>query len=106
VVTIAAELRIPLTPHAVVIERATASVQRMADLLEQAKRTGALQPFNRAYAVVRRQAKAEGRHPPTYGLALHRLKMELYKHAAGAPTIDGSMIARALGIVAESKEAK
>lgn len=94
---VAAALRVPLTPHERVIERATASVRHMADLLEQAKRNGSLQGFNRAYSAARAQARASGRQMMPYTMALDRLKRELYNAASGAQ-ISGSIIAAALGI--------
>lgn len=96
IASVAAALHVPITDHSTVVQRATNAVERMDALLDEAKRSGAMSGFNRAYSAARAAARAEGKGMMPYNAALDRLKRELYKCAAGA-TIDHSIIATALG---------
>ena len=92
--TAAAQLRLSITAHGTVIGRASSAVDRIERALDQARRTGKLAAFNRAYAALHRQARAEGRKMPPYGRCYARLRQELFKASSG--TIDAGIIERAL----------
>ena len=90
----AAALRLSITPHVVVVQRAISAVARIEAALEQARRTGGLSAFNKAYAAQRQQARAEGWRAPPYGRCFAALRQELFKASTGV--IDAGLIARAL----------
>jgi hypothetical protein len=100
VLAVAGALHIPITPHAVAVERAQCAVERIDAALVDAKRRGALSFLNSGYRDARRAARDEGKCFPCYALVLERFKRALYKAATGGKSInDRSLIQQALGAV-------
>ena len=101
VLAVAGALHIPITPHAVAVERAQYAVERIDAALAAAKQRGALSFLNSQYRDARRAARAEGRRFPRYAQVLERFKRALYKTAAtgGESVDDRSLIQQALGAV-------
>ncbi len=91
----AAELRVSITAHGVVVQRAQACVNRITAALDVARRDGTLRVFNARYAQLRAQARTQGRGMMSYATAYDRLRRELYR-AAGGAKIDRSLIEVAL----------
>jgi hypothetical protein len=58
VLAVAGALHVPLTPHAVAVERAKHAVERIDVALAEAKRRGVLSTFNAAYRDARKAARA------------------------------------------------
>lgn len=87
VVAAAARLHIPLTPHAVVAQRATEAVDRIDAALKTAQRRGDLVFFNGLYRARRQAAAARGAGFMSYGIALRRLR----KAVAGVAAHGGEL---------------
>jgi hypothetical protein len=92
----ARQLQIVLTPHGTAVARAEAAVAKIDALLARAQADGVMRTFNKTYAQMRRQARAEGRGFMAYRIAHMRLQRALFYKAAGA-SLD--VIAMALGTV-------
>ena len=80
------EIALPCSSHAVVVERASASVERLDSSLDQAQDSGDLKFFNREFQKRRIAAKLRGESYPNYGIFRSKLKRVLASHAAGKPT--------------------
>jgi hypothetical protein len=100
VLAVAGALRIPLTPHAVAVERAQDAVARIDAALVDAKRRGALSFLNSRYRDARRAARAEGKTFPPYRLVYERFCRALYQRATSGESVnDRSLIQQTLGAV-------
>jgi hypothetical protein len=75
-------LRLVVTEHATVVQRAAAAVARIEVGLDRAQKEGLLAQFNRAYKAHRLAAKANGKHFIGYQQAQARLKAALASAAA------------------------
>jgi hypothetical protein len=94
----AVALKVPLTPHAVTVQRAETAVARINAALQEAQRSGAMRDFNRAYSVERKRRKAAGEPVLTYWTAMSRLRSLLFREVAGT-RVDKGLIEAALGMV-------
>lgn len=75
---VAAHIGIDLTEHAVVLQRARASVQYVEQQLELAQASGELSWFNQAYRAWRLEAKQQNR-TMLYAEARARLRREMFR---------------------------
>jgi hypothetical protein len=78
----ARQLAVSVTPHAVVVQRASAAVERIDTRLDQAQEQGLLKEFNRQYKRRRLLAQARGEGFIPYRHAKARLRKMLTTAAA------------------------
>jgi hypothetical protein len=88
----AARLKIPLTAHAVVAQRATEAVGKIDGALTEAQRRGDLAFFNSSYRARRQAAQAAGRTFMPYGQALRRLRIAVASVAANGGAVTRSLM--------------
>jgi len=90
----AQRLHLRIGPHAAVVAKATASVEKLNNALIKAHGDGAMRLFNRLYREQREAARAGGRGYMSYTQARAKLTRELFKVAAGEASV--GLIARVL----------
>jgi hypothetical protein len=82
----AASLGATLTADDVAIGRANAAVVRLDAMVEQMRRDGTLQEFNRRFKAGRAAALARGEGYMNFAVAMKRLKAALIPHLIGRDT--------------------
>jgi hypothetical protein len=87
-------LNVQLTAHSTAVTNAERSLAVLDARIEEARRRGYLKVFNAKYAQLRQAARRQGCGFMAYNVAVHRLRRELMRCAAGS--IDGSIVDRAL----------
>lgn len=98
VVGAAKRLHIPLTEHAVVLERVAARTQKLDEALARAQDAGLLKSFHAAYRQRRLTAQRTGQRYMTFTRAQQRLRQVLVEAIANGGVIDKSIVGRALEI--------
>jgi hypothetical protein len=77
----AEKMKVHLTAHAAVLQRVETAVSHVTAALEQARKDGGLQWFNRAFHDFRLRAKQSGHKPMTYLQAQARLRQVILRRA-------------------------
>jgi hypothetical protein len=78
----AAGLRISISDHADVLERAREAIRKVNTALAHAKARGELRAFHRAFVEARREAVEQGIKPQSYARAYTRLRAALFVFAS------------------------
>ncbi len=78
----AAGLRISISDHTDVLERAREAIRKVNTALAHAKARGELRTFHRAFAEARREAVEQGMKPQSYARAYMRLRAALFVYAS------------------------
>jgi len=78
----AAGLRISISDHADVLERARDAIRKVNTALAHAKARGELRTFHRAFVEARREAVEQGIKPQSYARAYTRLRAALFVFAS------------------------
>jgi len=86
-----------LSPHETVMQKVGAATQKIANRVEASRVNGNMVAFNAEYRRRRMLAQPAGRHFPTYGLAVSRLRKALAGHAPGASGVPTSLLEQVFG---------
>jgi hypothetical protein len=96
VVDAAAQMKMILTPHDVVIERVRERTARLDEALAAAQQNGLLKNFNATFRKRRLTAQKAGKRFLSYSVAQRRLRQAITEAIAAGGVINKSLVNRAL----------